>query len=265
MNKYIQITLWIASIIVIAVLLGFAKKSNNNNELKANNILVNIDYDANNEFVTEYGVKKLFLNTQDSSKLLLENIKPYHIEKIVVNHPSIKNAQVYKTINGKLIVNVIQRKPIVRIFTKNSNYYIDEEGGLMPFSNQYTPHVLIVTGRVNEPFSKRYKYNYKNLTDSIKPKTYLDDIYQMAVFIQKSDFWKAQIEQIHVNKDLDMVLIPKVGNHKIVFGGVDNLEKKFNKLMVFYKKGLSKTGWNEFSIVNLKYKNQVVCTKSYYN
>ena len=54
-----------------------------------------------------------------------------------------------------------------------------------------------------------------------------------------------------------------VGNHKIVFGGVENLESKFEKLMFFYKKGLNKTGWNEYSEINLKYKDQVVCTKRY--
>ena len=61
----------------------------------------------------------------------------------------------------------------------------------------------------------------------------------------------------------DFELVPKVGNHKIVFGGIDNLESKFEKLMIFYKKGLSKTGWNEYSEINLKFKNQVVCTKMY--
>ena len=67
---------------------------------------------------------------------------------------------------------------------------------------------------------------------------------------------EAQIEQIAVNKLLEFELVPKVGNHKIVFGGIENLEGKFEKLMIFYKKGLSKTGWNEYSEINLKYKNQ---------
>ena len=91
----------------------------------------------------------------------------------------------------------------------------------------------------------------------------LDDIYQISKFIDQSEFWKAQIEQVYVDKDLEFVIIPKVGNHKIVFGGIENLAGKFEKLMIFYKQGLSKTGWNEYSEINLKYKNQVVCTKRY--
>ena len=49
----------------------------------------------------------------------------------------------------------------------------------------------------------------------------------------------------------------------IVIGEVYNLESKFNKLMLFYEEGLSKTGWNEYKTINLKYKDQVVCTKRY--
>ena len=39
-------------------------------------------------------------------------------------------------------------------------------------------------------------------------------------------------------------------------------EEKFEKLKMFYTEGLNKTdGWNKYSTINIKYKNQVVCTK----
>ena len=132
---------------------------------------------------------------------------------------------------------------------------------IMPLSNKYTARLLVVSGALNEPYAKRYAFNYNNLPDSLTEKTMLDDVYTIADYIDNSEFWKAQIEQIHVDKVSGFSLIPKVGNHKIVFGGTENLESKFEKLMIFYKKGLSKTGWNEYSSINLKYKNQVVCKK----
>ena len=149
------------------------------------------------------------------------------------------------------------------MFSANDSYYIDEKGNLMLCSNKYTSRLPVVSGFVNEPYNKRYKLNYNHLPDSLIDKTLLDDIYKISDYIDKSTFWKAQIEQIYVNKVYDFELVPKVGNHKIVFGGVENLESKFEKLMLFYQKGLSKTGWNEYSEINLKYKDQVVCTKRY--
>jgi cell division protein FtsQ len=64
-----------------------------------------------------------------------------------------------------------------------------------------------------------------------------------------------------VNKNTEFELVPKVGRHIIVFGDIDNMEKKFDKLIVFYKEGLNKTGWDKYKIINLKYENQVVCSK----
>ena len=70
-----------------------------------------------------------------------------------------------------------------------------------------------------------------------------------------------QIEQIYVNENTDIELVPKTGEHEIVLGDVNDLKDKFNKLMIFYLKGLNNLGWDVYKKINLKYKNQVVCSK----
>jgi len=260
MNKWLQISIWIVTILLIIVTLGFVNESKN--ETVFSKPLINIDYETENRFISEEDVLSQIVSVVDTGILLLNRFNVTDIEEKLNNNHSIKGAQVYKTINGKLIVNVKQRRPIARIFPKNSvSYYIDENGNLMPLSNKYSARLLVVSGNLNEPFAKRYKFNYNSLHDTLMNKTMLDDIYKLTEYIDKSEFWKAQIEQIVVNKVSEFELIPKVGNHKIVFGEIDNLEGKFEKLMIFYKKGLSKTGWNEYTEINLKYKNQVVCKK----
>ena len=77
------------------------------------------------------------------------------------------------------------------------------------------------------------------------------------VFIDRN----AQIEQLYVNKEFEIELIPRVGNHRIVVGDATDIKTKLDKLKVFYDKGLNKTGWNEYSVINLKFANQVVCKK----
>ena len=90
----------------------------------------------------------------------------------------------------------------------------------------------------------------------------LDELYAMANYINADKFWKSQIQQIYINDEKDMELVPLVGNHKIIFGDTANMDVKFKKLMTFYTQGLSYTGWwNKYSSINLKYKNQIVCTK----
>ncbi len=261
MNKILSISLWSLTIIGIIVLLSFVNKTRQQQTFKAP--IVKIDYETENRFVDEADVLKDVLNANDTGILYLDSFNVTDLERKLSKNSSIKEVQVFKTVDGNLNIEVKQRRPIVRIFSKNESYYIDENGNLMLTTSKYTSRLLVVSGEINEPFINRYKFSYASLEDSLKAKTRLDDIYKMAKFIDESEFWKAQIEQIYVNKVYDFELVTKVGNHKIVFGGVDNLESKFEKLMFFYKKGLSKTGWNEYSELNLKYKNQVVCTKRY--
>jgi cell division protein FtsQ len=65
-----------------------------------------------------------------------------------------------------------------------------------------------------------------------------------------------------VNEHQELELIPRVGNHRVLLGDTIDLQDKFRRLMIFYKEGLSKTGWNNYSVINLKFRNQVVCTKN---
>jgi cell division protein FtsQ len=189
------------------------------------------------------------------------------LEKKLNNIPTIKNAEVYKTINGELHISVEQRTPIVRIFNlSGESYYIDEEGTLMPLSHKYTSHVLVVSGHINDKYANRYQLNISDImrNDTLKTISLLDDIFILTQYINSNPFWKAQIEHLYVNKDFEFELIPRVGNHRIVFGDATQLEEKFNKLNVFYKKALNKIGWNEYKIINVKYKNQIVCSKNLY-
>jgi cell division protein FtsQ len=202
-------------------------------------------------------------NTPISQKI--KDIDTYQIEKALNEHQAVEKADVYISIDGKLIIDLTQRKAILRVFSKNKSFYIDNKGKIMPVSEKYTAHVPVATGEINLDLPSLLKFtNLKGeLIDSaLIPKLYFD-LYYLSSFIDSNPFWKAQIEQVYVDKQSEFELIPRVGNHTIVLGGVYNLQQKFDKLMQFYTKGLSKTGWNEYRTINLKYKDQVVCTKRF--
>jgi cell division protein FtsQ len=141
---------------------------------------------------------------------------------------------------------------------------MDDEGMLMPLSEKYTAKVLIANGKIVESYAKNYKRTMNNIaTDSaIKARTMFDELFAMATFIDADDFWRAQIQQIYINNNMDMEIVPIVGDQKIIFGDTTDMEEKFKKLLIFYRQGLNTTGWwNKYSAINLKFKNQIVCTK----
>ncbi len=85
------------------------------------------------------------------------------------------------------------------------------------------------------------------------------------VLVEKDDFWRSEIVQIVVAKGPDgapeIELVPRTGSHTVIFGSPDDAEEKLAKLLTFYRRGLRNIGWEEYRTINVKYKEQVVCTK----
>ena len=86
-----------------------------------------------------------------------------------------------------------------------------------------------------------------------------------VVLVEKDDFWRSEIVQIVVAKGPDgapeIELVPRTGSHTVIFGSPDDAEEKLAKLLTFYRRGLRNIGWEEYRTINVKYKEQVVCTK----
>ncbi len=264
MNKALNIALWALGVIVLFMLLGFAES--NKSEVVFNELFVNVDNSKGNFFITKKEMEEAVYNMgYQLNNDLLQDIDLKEMEHYFDNNPSIKKAEVYSSIDGVLRIDVVQRTPILRVFSRNGDsYYIDADGYLMPLSKSYTSRVMVVNGAVDAPYNVNYLHQLgKPLAEgeTIKGREQLKALYNAAKIIRNNPFWKAQVAQLYINKDNDLELIPKVGDHTIVVGDPADIETRLNKLMVFYKEGLSKTGWNEYSTINLKFKNQVVCTK----
>lgn len=263
MNKIAKIVSWSLSIIVLIVLLAFSSKDNETVPLKE--IVVKINTTEGNFFIAKEEIEEAIYDIGYQLELNAVNaVDVQELEAYFDKDPSIEKAEVYTSLDGKLTVDIEQRNPVLRVFTETGeSYYVDENGWLMPLSDSYSSRVIMANGNIQAPYNLNYPYNIsdKKLIKDIKGQQQLHALYQLAKHINESKFWNAQINQIYWNKEGDLELIPRVGNHRIIIGDESRLDKKLTKLMAFYKEGLNKTGWNDYSVINLKYKNQVVCTK----
>lgn len=183
------------------------------------------------------------------------------IEDRLRSIPCVAKAEVYHTMDGALHARVKQRIPIVRVFNLDgSSFYIDQEGWTMPTSNNYTARVLVVTGQLNEPGAKNGVYSVF-ATDSIKTAFRSDDIHRLATFIGADPFWNALIDQVVVNADGEFELIPRIGAQRVLLGDGSALQQRFEKLRIFYDKGIPKADWRRYARIDLRFDDQVVCTK----
>jgi cell division protein FtsQ len=195
-----------------------------------------------------------FVDTEDIKKYVkekgldptgkqLKDINTNAIEEVILTNQLIKKADVFVTNSGSIKASIEDRKPLIRIISDSGdNYYIDNEGNKMPLSRRFTAYLPIATGSIKESFAK-------------------SDLYKFALFLHDDKFWNAQIEQIVVLPNQDITLIPRVGDHRIILGDLNGYKERLDKLMTFYQNGLNETGWNKYSVINLKFNKQVVCTK----
>ncbi len=182
------------------------------------------------------------------------------IEENLVNLPAISSAQVYADVRGHLIIEVTQRIPLARVEDRDHRkYYLDAQGYIIPAEMDYAPHVLHINGHIPGKYGKQSRIMPEKGGDG--QGGLMEDLLKMVRFIQADPFWSSQIEQLYVNQKGEFELVPRVGAQIILFGGADRMETKFFKLETLYREGFSHTGWNNYEIINLKYNNQVICTK----
>ena len=83
--------------------------------------------------------------------------------------------------------------------------------------------------------------------------------------VEDDDFWRSEVVQIaaHTTSSgaLEVELVPRSGRHTILFGRLEDVDRKFDKLMRFYRNGLSTIGWDEYRTIDIRYKDRVICKK----
>jgi cell division protein FtsQ len=211
-------------------------------------------------FVTEKNLLNLVNN--GSGRIIgkpANEISVKDIENKINVLRELRVAEVYMTIDRKIKIYVDQRDPVMRVMPEEGgDFFIDEDGVVVRKRNLYNPRLHIVVGNVN--ISSKMLEGVSVLDTSIK-NSVLRDIYFIVDYINDNDFWSAQIDQIYVDRDDEIDLIPRVGNHVIHLGSAENFEGKLRNLEAFYEDVLPEVGWNKYSRINLEFKDQIVCKK----
>lgn len=246
--------LWLGAVIALLLIIISAVQKRSSTRVSEVEIEIK-GFDNGNKFVRPDDVRDIifgfFGNTLEGQPL--GDIDLRGVEDTLESQPFIANADVYADAQDHIHISIVQREPIVRVMdVEDESYYLDEEGIRMPTSINYTARVLVLSG-----FIGRYVVNYQELEGNL-----LNRIFGVVRHIWSDPFLRAQIEQIHVAEDGELVLVPKLGDQKILFGPTNGYKSKFQRLKIFYHEAMPQEGWETYRIINLKYKNQVVCKKA---
>lgn len=228
--------------ILLLLLVGFlyAFSIHRNGQRPITKMTVNFTGEEN-LYISRKAVNKLLIqNGKDITKVPKEILDLNALERSLNSNDMIKSAEVYLTVNGEVNVDIKQRRPIARINTKVS-YYVDDQGLFMPLSSNYAARVPIVTGVIQ--------------------KDNLQNVFKIAHAIDKDEFLKKYIIEIHQEQDQSITLKTRVYNLEINLGHLNDLDMKIKNFKAFYQKAKKDKVLKKYCKVNLIFDNQVVCTK----
>ncbi|WP_275315497.1 cell division protein FtsQ/DivIB [Tenacibaculum bernardetii] len=231
------------SFFVLLVFLGFLYgfTTGKNGVKKVENTVVEFEAGDNN-FLTHSMVDKLLIQNKKFVKNQPKRVVNLHLlETKVSENPYVEKAAVFLTINGVLKTLIKQRTPIARIINKNESYYVDKFGVNIPLSVNFSARVPLVSG-----------------VETVKD---ISELISLLKAIENNDFLSKEIIAIQKNRLNEYVFTVRSGDYQIIFGALENINVKFKKLIAFYNKALVDKTIKNYKTINVKYHNQVVCTK----
>lgn len=233
----------ILTILFITILLVFVYgfSANRNAQHKIKDIDIKIE---NNKhlYITAEAVNKMLkqklrnLNSLSKDALFLNDL-----ESALRTDKLVRKADVFVNIDGSLGVVIKQKIPIARVLNNKNIFYLDSDGGKMPLSQNYSATVPTISGMSSD--------------------ANLNEVYKLADFVYKEPFLKGEVISINKNSNNEFELIIRDDNAVILVGSLDNLNRKSNNLKAYYLNAKQRKLTNRYKIINLKYSNQVVCTK----
>jgi cell division protein FtsQ len=218
---------------------------------KCKELVMHLRNSEANQFLDVEAVRNLVEEIQgrDVEDCRMDELRVSSLEYALKGNPYVEDAEVYKDVSSRLLVEIELRRPIARVMDMSGEgFYLDENFTKVDLSSRFTSNVPIVRGEFYEPILPR---------DTLRSKE-LEGVKEFLRFVDRNEFLRNQVSEIVIHKNGEVTMYPEVGDVVVHFGTPDRLNEKFENLMAFYKDVLNKTGWDKYSSISLKYKGQIV-------
>ena len=240
LKKILIYIFWVILAVYMLFSLVIIPNIPDNNQCKG--VLITVDNDENGNLSKENITELLDKEGLNPYGYIIDSIRCTMIENCINEISLVRDCQVYKTADRYVAIEMDCKIPSLKVNDINGNeYYIDSDGNIITGVHKAL-HLPVATGHISEEMQST-------------------ELKEMACAIYGSRFWLAQTEQIHFEKNGNIILVPRVGGHIIEFGKAENITGKLDKLYTFYTKGLNAIGWDKYEKLNIEFNDKVICTK----
>lgn len=178
-------------------------------------------------------------------KMRLRDINTDSIEQILTDIDKIERSCVTVLTDGRILITVDPMEPVARVFEGDgTSYYINRAGKRIGATARYHLDVPVVMGT----FGKDTTFTPK-------------DVIPLLDWLERHPVWNKLVTAIKVDSPRDILIVPIVRGHLVNLGSLDDLDSKFSRLGVMYRKVLPARGWETYDTISLKWGGQAVATK----
>ncbi|OHX68056.1 cell division protein FtsQ/DivIB [Flammeovirga pacifica] len=233
-------------LIIVSIIFAYTHQS----EQQEGELLINVSNFNAPRFVEDTEVKDAIAK-MNLDQAGVKEASITEIENKLKEIQFVRDAQVSKDIKNNLVIDIEQDRPIARVITPSGNStYINQEGKMIGLSKKYSARVVLITGKGADKL-----LNQKFLKESVYGKNLLEFVNTLS----NDRFWNAQLTQLDIQTNMDIIAYPQVGKERIEFGLPTGYSKKLGKLKLYYNSIVANKGWNVYKNIKLQYEGQIVC------
>ncbi len=172
------------------------------------------------------------------------------LEDSLRKSPYVLRAELYKSIQGVLHVQVEMRDPVARLMNNSeTDVYIDAYGKKFPVSRQHSANVLLVRGDFDEA-----------VADTFACETILSAL-PVLNYLANDPYWDNYFSEAQIDGNGEITLFPRLDPMEVEFGHPHRIEEKLRDLKIFLDQIMAYADRPRFRKISVKYQGQVLATK----
>lgn len=256
-KKVLSIILWVITGAALIALFIFGRKSYLETPLKG--ISFTIERSHTKGFVENDSIiAHAYAICGMDHQAAIATVDMMRLGRMLESNPWIAESGAHIGLSDTLFIMAREYEPVLRVYNhKGLSVYLTNDGIVIPSSPHYTPHLIIASG--NYDFTVPAKNSH--VADSLYRNTGLGETLAIAQAIGKEPFLRDHIGQIYRNNDNDYELIVNNLPVQVLLGDTSAVDNKLYRLKTLLEKYHGTEELVNYKSMNLKYKNQIVCTK----
>lgn len=172
----------------------------------------------------------------------IKDINTDKIERTLDKYDYLEGAECMIVNNEKLVIEVKQILPVMRVFDGSKSYYLNKDGKRMRADARYHIDVPVVKGNFNNRFTAK----------SLLP---------LVEYIASDSALNTFVTMVEARDSNNIFIVPIIHGHIVNLGQPKDFESKFRKLKLMYKEVMPVKGWYTYDTISVKWDYQIVATK----